>query len=216
MLTIISLLSVLNPHTREVSPMPKEKLLSKHEISLNKRYNNTFVSDVFKDNMLLNIAYMADKVHSSADIKWDDIEKPFHYEVILNPNQTFAFHDDIRPELKNQVVKTTNAHFDSEEGFKSDGYLYGDGVCHLASLINWAAKDAALDVLAPTNHNFATIPEIPREFGTSIYNQKGASGLGKDQNLYITNKRDKPVVITFDHRKVPHDDRLAISVVERE
>lgn len=60
------------------------------------------------------------------------------------------------------------------EGLISDGYLTGDCVCHLASLIYWAARDAGLTALAPTNHDFTTIPEVPKEYGVSIYFTPGA------------------------------------------
>jgi vancomycin resistance protein YoaR len=90
-----------------------------------------------------------------------------------------------------------NAHFNYDDGFKSDGYLTGDGVCHLASIIYWAAKDAGLAALAPTNHNFATIPEVPKEYGVAIYYIPGSHDTNAKQNLYITNTFDKPVQFAF-------------------
>lgn len=185
-------------------------VVSSHEISLRNRYPVESVSDVFKDNILLNLAYMDGKVKSKQDINWDEIKRPFHYEFKLDPNQAFAFHDDELAEYKGKVVKTTHAHFNSEEGFKTDGYLFGDGVCHLASLIYWVAKDAGLEALAPTNHNFMPIPEISREYGVSIYSSPYSRGSNAQQNLYVTNNKNKPISFMFDYV----DDKLKVSILE--
>lgn len=184
-------------------------ILSSEEFSLEKRYPNQWVSDIFKDNILLNIAYLRGVAHGS-DINWNKIREPFHYEVKLQKNQVFAFHDDILPQFQGKVVKTTGAHFNSSEGFKSDGWLVGDGVCHLASIINWAAKTAGLDVLAPTNHDFAAINQVPREYGVAIYDVPGQSSSNELQNLYITNNKDKEISIAFDY----DGTNLKVSVIE--
>ena len=184
--------------------------LSSHEISLEKRYEIMSVSDVFKENILLNLAYMRGVVTSVHSINWDEVKKPFHYEFKLEPDKTFAFHDDVLDEYKGKVVKTTEAHFNSQEGFKTDGYLFGDGVCHLASLIYWVAKDANLDVKAPTNHDFMAIPEIDKQYGVSIYSNPISKGSNAQQNLYITNNKAKPVAFEFDYNQ----DKLRVSVVE--
>lgn len=140
---------------------------------------------------------MGGGVKEKKDIKWEDIEKPLRYEFILEPGQEFAFHDQILPEYSDNVVKTTNAHFNYQDGFKSDGYLMGDGVCHLASLIYWVAHDAGLSVYAPSNHNFASIPDVPKEYGVAIYALPGAFETSARQNLYITNSFDEPVIFVF-------------------
>lgn len=187
-----------------VQPIP----LAQQEISLDKRYGTSFVNDVFKDNILLNLSYLRGEIKSKEDINWDEVKQPFTYQFKLNPDEVFAFHDGLLPEYKDRVKITTNAHFNALEGFKSDGYLYGDGVCHLASLINWAARDAKLDVKSPTNHDFANIPEIPRQYGVSIYAQAGKDiGVSK-QNLYITNNKDYPVVFKFSYQ----DNNLKVSI----
>lgn len=186
-------------------------LLASQSISLENRYGNKFVNDVFKDNILLNIAYLSGKVTKKEDINWDDIEKPFEYKFTLMPDKTFAFHDDVLDEYKKSVVKTTNAHFNFDDGFKSDGYLTGDGVCHLASLIYWSAKTAGLNALAPANHDFAVIPEIDRKFGVAIYKTPGNYNANAIQNLYITNNKKKPVVFEFAYK----NDRLKLSVYEK-
>lgn len=167
--------------------------------SLSDRYANTYVSNVFADNILLTLAYMRGIVHDNK-VDWDAVEAPFTYSFTLQPGEVFAFHDDVLPEFKGKIVKTTNAHFGSQEGFKSDGYLVADGVCHLASLINEAATRAGLKVVAPTNHDFAVIPEVDRKYGTAIYFMPGDSGSNERQNLYVENTKDIPVTFVFTYQ----------------
>lgn len=193
-----------------INPFPGENVIAQKEMPLDDRYGNKFVNDVFKDNILLNIAYLAGKISSPKDIKWDEINKPFQYEFTLDPDKTFAFHSDVEAKFEDSLVKTTNAHFNATEGFKTDGYLFGDGVCHLASLINWVAKEANLAVEAPTNHNFANIPDIPKEYGVSIYSNPASKGSNTRQNLYITNNKGKPISFKFEYK----DNKLKVSVVE--
>ena len=172
-------------------------VLASHSFSLENRYGDSFVNDVFKDNIVLTLAYLNGSVKDKTDISWDKVTSPFSYKFELEPGQEFAFHDQVLPEYKGNIVRTTNAHFNYQDGFKSDGYLTGDGVCHLASIIYWAAKDAGLTAAAPTSHNFAIIPEVPREFGVSIYALPGAFETSARQNLYITNGFDVPVSFEF-------------------
>lgn len=173
--------------------------LAQREFSLDNRYGNSFVNNVFKDNILLVLKYASGEKIEPKKINWETVEKPFTYNLALKPGETFAFHDDVLPEFTGKLSKTTNAHFNLSEGFKSDGYLVGDGVCHLASLLYWAAKDAGLNTLAPTSHDFANIPEVPREYGVSIYNYPGKSVSDQKQNLYITNNKDKEIAFVFDY-----------------
>lgn len=189
---------------------PEEHILSKREISLNTRQPDRFVNDVFKRNILLTLAYMNDQVSKRESINWDDIKKPRTYEIKLNSNETFAFHEDVLPEYKEKIVKTTKARFNYTDGFVTDGYLYGDGVCHLASLIYWTAKDAGLLTKAPTNHNFAKISEIPKEFGVSIYYLPGNRNGNAIQNLYITNNFKEPIVFRFDYE----NDKLKLAIIK--
>ena len=143
-------------------------------------------------------------VKSKADISWPKVESPFHYEFTLKPGETFAFHDGVLPKYKGKVTVTTGVEFNSQEGFKYDGDLVGDGVCHLASFIYWAARDAGLDAYAPSNHNFAKINDVPKEYGVAIL---APSPLG---NLYITNNKDVPVTFVFNY----DGSNLTVSVVE--
>lgn len=207
----ISLVTVMTMSAQLSSPgsteVLKQHILSSHEISLENRYEVKSVSDVFRDNILLNMAYMRGSV-TSKDFNWDEVKKPFKYEFKLDPEKTFAFHDEALDEYKGKVSKTTNAHFNAEEGFKTDGYLFGDGVCHLASLLYWVAKDAGLDAKAPTGHDFMVIPEIAKENGVSIYSNPQSIGSNAQQNLYITNNKGKPITFKFEY----NEDKLKVSV----
>lgn len=184
--------------------------MAMHEISLNNRYGNESVNNIFKNNILLSMAYISGKVHRGEKIDWTSIKKPFHYEFRLKPGESFAFHNDIIDFYNKGNVVTGNSHFSGLEGYESDGYLYGDGVCHLASLMNWVAQDAGLDVYAPTRHDFAVIPDIPRQYGVSIYYSPGQSAVNKQQNLYIENNYKKPILFVFDYK----NNSLKTSVVK--
>lgn len=159
---------------------------AERHISLADRYPVPSVSDVFKFNILHTLDRM----------------NPEH-SFTLQPGQVFAFHDDILPEYTHDVAVTTNSHFNWADGFKSDGWLIGDGVCHLASLMYWAALDAGLTALAPTNHNFADIPDVPKQYGVSIF------AYNPNQNLYITNSFDSPIQFAFSL----HNDELDLKVI---
>lgn len=174
------------------------RLLSSKSISLENRQPDKWVNDVFKDNILLAMSYLKGDIQNSKDIDWDNVRKPFKYEMVLKSDEIFAFHDDLLPEYKGLVTKTTNSHFNYGDGYKSDGYLMGDGVCHLASIINWPAKEAGLDVLAPTYHDFARINEVPREFGVSIYSNPYTPGSNARQNLYIKNNFENDIIFVFE------------------
>jgi hypothetical protein len=176
-----------------------KSFLATKSISLEERYNEKSVNDVFKDNILLTLYYLEEDIKNKADIDWETIGEPKQFEFSLNPDEGFAFHDQILPSFEKNVVKTTNAHFNFQDGFKSDGYLTGDGVCHLASLMYWAAKDAGLDASSPVSHDFTKINEIPKEYGVSIYSLPGAFDLSARQNLYITNNLDKGVTFSFNY-----------------
>lgn len=185
-------------------------MLASHEISLENRQPDPFVNKVFKNNILLNIAYMSGKVTKASDINWEEINKPFVYEFKLKPYETFAYHEDVKEKYKQSLVKTTVAHFNASDGFLTDGYLYGDGICHLASLIYWVALDAGLLAEAPTNHDFAPIPDIAKKYGVSIYYSPGSASSNARQNLYITNNRAKTVAFKFEYR----NNTLKVSATE--
>jgi hypothetical protein len=177
-----------------------QTVLAERAFSMDYRYRVQSVSDIFKDNILLNLAYLNGKVTSADQINWSEIQKPFNFKFTLKPNETFAYHNDVLPQYKGKIALTTNTTFGKSDGYKTDGLLYGDGVCQLASLISWAAKDAKLDVLAPSNHDFAVIPEVPKAQGVAIYFDPNNPSKGANQNLYITNNQSKDVDFIFDYQ----------------
>jgi hypothetical protein len=187
-----------------------EKILASRQISLETRYAVKSVNDVMKKNILLNLAYLSGEVKSKKDINWDELLKSKEYTLVLRPNETFAFHDSVLDEYKSTLVATTNAHFNSKEGFLSDGYLVGDGVCHFASIIYWAAKDAGLDALRTKSHSVAKIQEVPDEYGVSIYVDP-SSGYGARNNLYVTNNKEHDVKFRFEYKE---GGALKVSVIE--
>ncbi len=201
-LSSIAAISVLTTNTMLAIPSaiaPRMDTIADKEYSLSDRYGNTFVNDVFADNILLTLAYMRGTVKEGQTVDWGKVKDDFTYDLVLKPGQTFAFHDQVLPEYKDHIDVTTNAHFSSSEGFKSDGWLVADGVCHLASFMNVVARDAHLDVVSPTSHDFANIPDVPREYGVAIYYMPGQSGSSSLQNLYVKNTFDTPIVFTFTH-----------------
>lgn len=185
----------------------RESVIGERSFSLENRQFDRGANEVFKDNILLNIAYMDGRIHEDVNINWDEIRKPFKSEFTLEKGETFAFHDDVLPEFAGKINKTTNAHFGVNEGFKAVWGLPGNGVCHLASIINWTAKDAGLNIKAPTNHDFAVINEVPREQGVAIYSngksaaqansESGGTSAASLQNLYITNNTENVVKFKF-------------------
>lgn len=189
---------------------PQTETVAEHKMSLDKRYAVASVNDVMRDNILLTLAYMRGIVPSGSKIDWDSVRKPFSYSFELKPGESYAFQRDSLPEFKDSIKVTSDLHFASQEGFKSDGYLYGDGVCHLASLFYWAAKDAGLNAVAPTNHNFAVIPEIPREYGVAIFSMPGQAKTNARQNLYVKNEGSSNVRFDISY----NGDELEVKVIE--
>jgi hypothetical protein len=196
-----------------LSKQPEQELIASHVMPLNDRYPVQSVSDVFRDNILLTVHYLSGSISNPSQINWDEIRQPYKYEFRLKPGEVFAFHEDVLSEYQGKVVLTTKAHFNAQEGFVSDGYLFGDGVCHFASLMNWVASDAGLKVAAPVNHNFANISDLPMEHGTAIYYSPGESSVNQMQNLYITNTTNQDVKFVFEYSS---DEKLKVSVYKLE
>jgi hypothetical protein len=184
------------------------KLLASEKMSLTDRYPVKSVSDVFKDNILLTLGYMSGRVQSAGQINWDELHKPTSFAFTLKPGEVFSFTDSEMAQFKDKTVLTTKAHFTAFEGFRSDGYLYGDGVCHFASLMNWAARGAGLEVTAPVRHDFAAIPEIAPVYGTAIYYSPDQPSVNEQQNLYIENTLSIPVQFVFIYK----DDTLQVNI----
>lgn len=168
------------------------------------------MSDIMADNILLNLAYLNNEISDPKAINWDEVRKSRTIEFKLRGGEVFAYHEDFLPEYEGKVALTTNGRFSYEQGFKYDGYLMGDGVCHLASLMNWVAKDAVLKTDVPTNHDFMPIPGIEREHGVAIYFMPGSKEANARQNLYITNTKDKDVIFRF----VIEEKNLELKILE--
>lgn len=180
-----------------LSPIPehllvlniKEEILAEHFLNLTIRDEDANASQGFADNILLALHYLKGDIEGPK-INWEKARAPFEVSFTLQPGEVFAFHGNILAEFANSVV-TMNSEFMTYEGYKSVWGLGGNGVCHLASLMNWVATEAGLEVVALNNHNFAPIPGIPKDYGTSIRSQS------PNQNLYIINNFDYPVVFKF-------------------
>lgn len=207
-LPLLSFLGMDDPNL--ISPRAETIVLAEAEMSLENRQPDSWVNEVFKDNILLNLAYMEERLKPQRQVSWDEVKKGSSFEFILAPDKTFAYHDDVLDKYRDSLVKTTNAHFNAAEGFKTDGYLFGDGICHLASLIYMVAKEAGLLTEAPTNHDFAEIPDIPKQYGVSIYSNPYSKGSNSQQNLYITNNKGKPISFRFEY----NGDKVKVSVME--
>jgi hypothetical protein len=208
--TVLTLFVTATPVPQVPISAPTPQVLAVQAYSLTDRYKNTFVNDVFVDNILLTLSYMEGQTKVGEQVDWEKVRNRGTFSFVLQPGKTFAFHDLTEDEYTPSVVKTTNAHFSSTEGFKSDGWLVGDGVCHLASFMNVVARQAGLEVAAPTRHDFATIPEVSREFGTAIYYVPGDKNVSSKQNLYVKNTLDRPIAFVFVHS----ENQLKVAVEE--
>lgn len=184
--------------------------LGSASISLDNRIEYKPTNDIYKDNILLNLAYLSGKVKKGESINWDEVRKPFAMEFTLNPGERFAYHDSLLLEYSEGVVLTTNSSFNAAEGYKYSEGLYGMGVCHLASVIHWAALNAGLESIAPSNHDFAVIREVPKEYGVAIYSHPNASVSSARQNLYIKNTLESKVTFKFVYDGV----NLKVSIVK--
>lgn len=178
-----------------LSPIPEyllfshQEVLAEHLLDLTIRDEDSKANQGFADNILLVLHYLKGDVESPK-IDWYWAYQPFEVSLILQPGEIFAFHDNVLPEFAYPVI-TMNSEFITDEGYKSVWGLGGNGVCHLASLMNWVATKAGLEVVAPNGHNFAPVPGVPKEYGTSIRSQSPT------QNLYIRNNLEYPVIFKF-------------------
>ncbi len=150
----------------------QEQVLAEHALDLTIRDGEEKINEVFAFNILKALEYLGTD------------------QFTLEPGEAFAFHANVLPEFENPKI-TFNSMFYVNEGYRAVGGLGGNGVCHLASLMNWVASETNLEVAAPINHSFAPVPGVPPEFGTSIRSQSPT------QNLYIRNNFDYPVNFVF-------------------
>jgi len=195
-----------------ISPInTTESELATHDLNLNDRLTNPSGNKIFRDNILLYTSYL-----DTLDYPRYRVAKSFtedetlSSEFVLNSSETFAFHSQLLPEYQNITVKYLNLKLKSDEGFEFFGGLMANGICHLASLMNWTAQDAGLTVVAPTNHSFYPIPDIPRQYGTSIYLLPQSTLETQKQNLYITNSYPFAVKFIFNLK----DNILNLKIVK--
>jgi hypothetical protein len=193
-------IAVLIMSAHAMLPVAQEDavVLSSRTMDMTNRHAVESVNQVFADNILLSLAYLRGIQINPSSVDWEQVRQPFTHDITLYKDETFAFHTSVLPAYA-YVVATTHSSFGLSDGYKHSGLLAGDGVCHIASLLYWAAKDAGLDAYAPTNHDFASIPGIPREYGVSIYYTVGNVSASAQQNMYIANRNDMPVKIRISY-----------------
>jgi vancomycin resistance protein YoaR len=165
-----------------ISHFKWEKVASE-SIDLSFRYPEQGISEGFKENILIAVNYL-NKINNGV--------------IVLNPGEVFSFHKNILPEYENQKVITQESGFMVKDGYKSVAGLGGNGVCHLASLMNWTAREAGLEVRSEVDHNFAQIPGIDPQYGTSIKYVPSGGLNSQRQNLYIKNNKEYPVWFLFE------------------
>lgn len=157
----------------------KYELMAAESIDLDNRYPVESVSKGFKENILIAVNYL------NLDGRGG---------FVLQPNEVFAFQEKgILPQFASDKIVTQDSDFTTRTGYKMVAGLGGNGVCHLASLMNWTSSEAGLEVVSPTFHDFAKIPGIDRIYGTSISTRNSP----ERQNLYIRNTFDFPVRFQF-------------------
>ena len=161
----------------------KNHVLASESLDLSQRAPVGSVNEGFKENILIAVDYLK-KVNGG----W----------LVLQPGEVFAFHKNILPRFQGEKIITQESGFGVKDGYKVVSGLPGNGVCHLASLMNKTSRQAGLEVVAEVNHNFAQIPGIEREYGTSIYFMPGGGNNSAAQNLYIKNNQSFPVEFVFD------------------
>jgi len=181
-----------------ISPLAENRpvVLAEHQLDLRTRNKNPLVNEVFADNILLALHYFAGDGQKVKD-NWEKIRQPFKFSLILQPEEVFVFHNDLLPEFRGERIKSSQTDYSVREGYRVVGGLSGNGVCHLASLMNWTAAEAGLEVVAKVNHNFHPIPGVPRQYGTSIRSlPKGTNS--QRQNLYLKNPFAFPITFSFE------------------
>lgn len=224
-LTVVStiLIALLSGPQIPAAPLILENinqpiLLAQKELDLTTRQRDRYVNEVFSDNILLYLHYLKGDADVAINnqlattgqkvMDFEKVRQPFSFRLTLLPQEVFSFHPDVLPELKDKLKVSAPTTFKSSEGYRFVAGLWANGVCHIASLINWAAQEAGLKVTAKVNHDFAPIPGVPREFGTAIYYMEGSSPANRQQNLYLENIYDFPVTLNF----VVTDTKVIITI----
>jgi hypothetical protein len=160
---------------------PQKEVLAEGVLDLSSRNPNKSINEGFKENILVNLDYL-----------YKDRDK-----LILQPGEVFAFHKNIHADFKDAKVVTQESEYRASDGYKLVAGLYGNGVCHLATLMNYVASQAGFEVTAMVSHDFAPVPGIDRKYGTSIKFYPNIGGTSERQNLYIKNTKDCPVEFKF-------------------
>jgi len=171
-----------------------QKTLASEYLDLDYRYPVETTSQGFKSNILTSLYYFSriEAGDSEKDNPNAENDVPKLFSIKLNPGEVLAFQDNIPEEYTKYTVKTQKSYYRASEGYNLTAGLWGNGVCHLATLMNWVATEAGLQVNAPTRHDFAKIPGTDPKYGTSISTRSP-----KVQNLYIKNNQGFPVEFKF-------------------
>lgn len=184
---LITLSTVLiNPPTSLGNVLVEKPVI--RQVIQEKTLDLTIRPEGFGENILIALHYLKGDYGPSTSLR---IKEPFEVAMALLPGQVFAFHPNVLPEFADPAI-TFNSYFLTTEGYKSVFGLGGNGVCHLASLINWAALEAGLEVTALADHDFFPIPGIDKKWGVSIMSSD------KRQNLYVRNNLETPVIFYFE------------------
>ena len=207
--SVLSTSLLLTPATGVISPvaglsaqiMENETILSSESMDLTSRYPVESIGTGFAENILIALSYFASEDEEGKEIL------PDSFSLVLRPEDVFAFHKKgVLSEFKDSKIVSQESDFTTNYGYKVVAGLGGNGVCHLASLINKAALKAGLEVVAPVNHNFASIPGIEKEYGVSISTRNAPDR----QNLYIKNSFEYPVEMRF----VVTDNVLTVEILQ--
>lgn len=162
----------------------QEIVLASEQMDLSNRYPVESVSEGFKENILIAVSYFNKEAGKEG-------------AMTVNPGEVFSFHKNILPKFKKDKIITQESRFLAKDGYRTIAGLQGNGVCHLASLMNWVASEAGLEVIAEVDHSFAKIPGIDPKYGTSIKFLPNGGPNTERQNLYIRNIFDFPVEFRF-------------------
>lgn len=181
----------------------ENQVLAEGILDLNNRSSNHFLNEIYKYNILLALWRLP--LNDLRSFKENNLRV-----FVLEPNAVFAFHEILLDEFKNRKVISLGSRFAANEGFKSSGVLVGDGVCHLASFINWIGQKAGLSAKAPVSHNFQAISGVPKEYWVSIKYDPFNSNSSR-QNLYLSN--NFPFAVKFQFL-IKEDGKIELKIIK--
>lgn len=177
----------------------KTKLvLSTGTMDLSYRYPIENTSRVFAENILVNLYHLSRLGKGESEQITEGFKPqenvPASFSLTLQPGEVFAFHDQVLNQYKESKIVAPEGGYRPKDGYILLGGLYGNGVCHLATLMNYVARRSGVEVTALTRHDFAPVPGFDREYGTSI----STGNSPERQNLYIKNDKEMPLELKFD------------------